>query len=467
MTRLLLLFAIGLVARVAEADFPELYNTEPVDEETLMAAEDAAAGFDVPEGFRVTAFANEPDVQNPIAMSWDSKGRLWIAENYTYAERSQRFQLDLRDRVVIFDNTTGGRFKERKVFTDNVQMLTGIEVGHDGVWLMCPPKLIFIPDRNQDDIPDNAGRVVLDGFTVAEQNYHNFANGLRFGPDGWLYGRCGGSCPGRIGPVGAPDDERLALEGGLWRYHPVKKSLEVLTSGTTNPWGHDWDAHGEAFFVNTVNGHLWHMIPGAHFTRPFLLDPNRRTYELIDFHADHWHFDTGQNWTKSRDGAANAYGGGHAHSGAMIYQGHDWPQQYQGNLFTLNFHGRRSNQETLHREGSGYVARHGATCSSPKTPGFVEWNCPAAPTVASLYWIGATRGSVTNTPAFIAPAAVFSRSPTVILNRAKRQRTFAIFPRLGSPRCTPATTIGSFARRDWNWLDELHAESKCRLRRIP
>ena len=74
-------------------------------------------------------------------------------------------------------------------------MLTGMEVGLDGVWLMCPPKLIFIPDRNRDDIPDNPGEVVLDGFTVAQQNYHNFANGLQFGPDGWLYGRCGGSWP--------------------------------------------------------------------------------------------------------------------------------------------------------------------------------------------------------------------------------------------------------------------------------
>ena len=110
-------------------------------------------------------------------------------------------------------------------------MLTGLEVGHDGVWLMCPPKLIFIPDRDHDDVPDNAGEVVLDGFTVAQQNYHNFANGLRFGPDGWLYGRCGGSCPGRIGVPGAPDHHRMALEGGMWRYHPRLGLLEVLTTG--------------------------------------------------------------------------------------------------------------------------------------------------------------------------------------------------------------------------------------------
>lgn len=346
-------------ASPARGDFPELFNTEPVSDETLMSAERAAATFDVPHEFRVTAFASEPDVQNPIAMSWDSRGRLWVAENYTYAERSQRFQLDLRDRIVILDGTESDHVTKRTVFTDKLQMLTGLEVGHDGVWVMCPPKLMFLPDRDHDDVPDNDGEVVLDGFEVAQANYHNFANGLRFGPDGWLYGRCGGSCPGRIGTPGTPDDQRLALEGGIWRYHPGTGQTEVLTTGTTNPWGHDWNRDGEMFFVNTVNGHLWHMIPGAHFTRPFTLDPNSRTYDLIDFHADHWHFDTTGAWNESRDGVANQYGGGHAHSGTMIYQGGSWPREYNGRLMTLNFHGRRVNQEILETEGSGYVARHG------------------------------------------------------------------------------------------------------------
>ena len=81
--------------------------------------------------------------------------------------------------------------------------------------------------------------------------------------------------------------------------------MEAISSGTTNPWGHDWNEHGELFFINTVNGHLWHDFAGAHFVRPHTIDPNPRTYALIDQHADHWHFDTASGWQKSRDGAAN------------------------------------------------------------------------------------------------------------------------------------------------------------------
>ncbi len=341
-------------------DFPQPTNNERDTAAAPMSPAEAADSMRVPNGFRVSVFASEPDVQNPIGMNWDSKGRLWIAENYTYSSRDQRFDLGLRDRVVVLEDSTGdGKADIRTVFTDQVQMLTSVEVGHGGVWLMCPPRVLFIPDRDHDALPDGPAEVVLDGFTVAKANYHNFANGLKWGPDGWLYGRCGGSCPGRIGVPGTSDEDRLALEGGIWRYHPRLKRVEVLAHGTTNPWGHDWNSMGELFFINTVNGHLWHMIPGSHLKRPFTLDPNTKTYELLDMHADHWHFDTGSTWQKSRDGAANAFGGGHAHTGMMIYQGDNWPEEYRDRLYTFNIHGQRANQEILERHGSGYIGRHG------------------------------------------------------------------------------------------------------------
>ncbi|MDP1588628.1 MAG: hypothetical protein Q8M07_12845, partial [Prosthecobacter sp.] len=181
------------VAAALSADFPALYNSEPGNP-SPMSPHEALKALKLPKGFKATLFAAEPDVQNPIAMAWDAKGRMWVAENYTYAERAKRFDLGLKDRVIILeDKDWDGVAETRKVFTDNVQMLTSVEVGRGGVWLMCPPQVLFIPDANGDDIPDGEPQVVLDGFTVAQANYHNFANGLRFGPDGWLYGRCGHS----------------------------------------------------------------------------------------------------------------------------------------------------------------------------------------------------------------------------------------------------------------------------------
>ncbi len=321
---------LGYFAAVASAaDFPAPYNSEKGTLPFTTPTE-ALAALKMPEGFHATLFASEPDVQNPIAMAWDRRGRMWVAENYTYAERPTRFDLALRDRVIILEDKDGdGHAESRKVFTDDVQMLTSVEVGRGGVWLMCPPQLLFIPDRDGDDVPDGPPQVVLDGFTVAQDNYHNYANGLRWGPDGWLYGRCGHSCPGRLGVPGTPDAQRVPIKGGVWRFHPERKVVEVLTHGTTNPWGHDWDRHGEGFFINTVTGHLWHLIPGAHLvdSNP---SPNPGVYERIDTIADHWHFDKAGGRKALSDATADSLGGGHAHIGMMIYQASQWPASYPG-----------------------------------------------------------------------------------------------------------------------------------------
>ncbi|MDH4453508.1 MAG: c-type cytochrome [Verrucomicrobiota bacterium] len=351
-----ILLSLCLLGSALSAHFPALYNSEPGNP-APMSPQEALKALKLPDGFKATLFAAEPEVQNPIGMAWDAKGRMWVAENYTYAERAKRFDLGLKDRVIILeDKDWDGVAETRKVFTDDVQMLTSVEVGRGGVWLMCPPQVLFIPDANGDDIPDGEPEVVLDGFTVADANYHNFANGLRFGPDGWLYGHCGHSCPGKLGIPGTPEEQRVPMKGGIWRYHPEKKIVEVLTHGTTNPWGHDWDQNGEMFFINTVTGHLWHLIHGAHLMDSNTMNP--LIYEKLDTIADHYHYDRSGKWSDSRDGKANSFGGGHAHIGMMIYQADQWPEKYRNKLFTLNMHGRRANVERLERNGSGYVGKH-------------------------------------------------------------------------------------------------------------
>lgn len=360
MFRLSLTLAIfNLSLHAIGSDFPKPANTEPTASGSPMPAAQAASTTQVPEGFEVDVVATEPIVQNPIAMTWDRFGRLWVAENYTYAERGVRFDLSLKDRVLIFeDRDKDGIPEHRSTFIEDVQYLTSVEVGLGGVWLMCPPHVLFVPDADEDGVPDGPPQVVLDGFTVADSNYHNFANGLRFGPDGWLYGRCGHSCPASLGIPGTADAERIPMKGGIWRYHPTRKIVEVLTQGTVNPWGHDWDQHGELFFINTVIGHLWQMIEGAHFLEPSGSSPNPFIFERMDGIADHRHYDTVGGWSSSRDGKANNLGGGHAHIGMMIYQADQWPASYRNKLFTINMHGRRTNVERLERLGSGYIGKH-------------------------------------------------------------------------------------------------------------
>ena len=310
----------------------------------------------LPVGFKVTLFAGEPDLHQPISFTFDDRGRLWVAECYTYEARGQ-YTDSMTDRIVIFEDTDNdGVHDKRSVFMDGLHQLTSIEWGFGGVWVLTAPTMQFVPDRNRDDIPDRAGETLLKGFTTRAG--HNTVNGLKWGADGWLYGRHGITdtshvlAPGKSQPV--------TLNCGIWRFHPKTHAFEIVCEGTTNPWGLDYTPEGEVFFSNNVIGHFWHLLPGARYKRMHGQDLNPHTYRLMDQCADHYHWDTSETWGKSRDGKGKhgLLGGGHSHSGLMLYYGDNWPEKYRGKAFMCNTHGRRVNCDAIERKGVAFVATH-------------------------------------------------------------------------------------------------------------
>jgi putative membrane-bound dehydrogenase-like protein len=329
---------------------------EPPGASAPLSPAEAIRRMKVPEGFTVSLFAAEPDVVQPIAMTIDTRGRLWVVENYSYpiwlgGPRG-------RDRVLIFEDLDNdGRFDRRKIFYDKGTNFTGIEVGFGGVWVCATPSLLFFPDRDSDDRPDSAPVVELDGWSTEAQ--HNMFNGLKWGPDGWLWGCNGILATSTVGKPGTPENRRVAINCGVWRYHPTREVFEAVAHGTTNPWGLDFDEVGEAFITNCVIPHLFHVIPGAHFQRMYGEDLAPYRYALMETCADHLHW-AGGRWQDSREGKGKhgEAGGGHAHVGAMIYQGDNWPARYRGGIYMCNIHGRRINQDRLERSGSTYVGRH-------------------------------------------------------------------------------------------------------------
>jgi putative membrane-bound dehydrogenase-like protein len=331
-----------------------------------LPPKEAPLHMKLPEGFKATLFAGEPDVVQPIAFAFDDRGRLWVAECYSYPKWHQNPD-EGRDRVLIFEDTDGdGRFDKRTVFARNLANLSGIQYGFGGIWLCATPNLLFIPDRNGDDVPDGPPEVVLDGWSLKAQ--HNVFNSLTWGPDGWLYGCNGIVATSLVGAPSTPEKERTPMNCGVWRYHPIKKKFEAVAHGTTNPWGLDFDEYGEMFITNCVIDHLWHVIPGAHYLRMYGEDLNPHVYKLMPSICDHIHWGGG-NWTTSRSPSASKSteagyqvhseaGGGHAHVGCMVYLGDNWPQRYRGGVFMCNLHGNRINHDIFERNGSTYIARH-------------------------------------------------------------------------------------------------------------
>jgi putative membrane-bound dehydrogenase-like protein len=319
-----------------------------------LPGEEAVSVMKLPAGFKAILSAQEPDIRQPIAMAIDDRGRLWVAEAYEYPVRAAEGKG--RDRILIFEDADGdGKFDSHKVFADKLNLVSGLELGFGGVWVGAAPYLLFIPDRNGDDIPDGEPEILLDGW--AYQDTHETLNTFIWGPDGWLYGCHGVFTHSRVGKPGTPDHERIPLNAAIWRYHPTRHEFEIFTEGTSNPWGVDFDDNGQAFSTACVIPHLYYNIPGARYQRQAGSHFNPFTYADIQTIADHRHY-LGDN-PHQANGKSGDAGGGHAHSGAMIYLGGAWPEEYRGRIFMNNIHGQRLNTDILKPQGSGFVGSHG------------------------------------------------------------------------------------------------------------
>jgi putative membrane-bound dehydrogenase-like protein len=319
-----------------------------------LKPEEAVKEITLPEGFSATLFAGEPDVNQPVGFTIDDRGRLWVAEAWTYPIRAKDGQG--KDRILIFEDTDGdGKHDKRTVFAEKLNLVSGIEVGFGGVFIGAAPYLMFIPDKNGDDKPDSDPQILLDGW--AWQDTHETLNAFTWGPDGWLYGCHGVFTHSRVGKPGTPDKDRVPLNAAVWRYHPQKQTFEVFAEGTSNPWGIDFNDRGQAFITACVIPHLYHVIQGARYQRQAGQHFNPHVYRDIQNIGDHVHWlgDKGPHAGNEKSGSA---GGGHAHCGAMIYLGDSWPAQYRNTLFMSNIHGNRLNNDKMVAKGSGYVGTH-------------------------------------------------------------------------------------------------------------
>lgn len=339
--------------------------------------EQTVAQMYLPEGFRAELVVAEPQLHQPIAFAFDHRGRIWVAEAYSYPQK--RLAGQGRDRILILEDRDGsGRFATQKVFAEGLNLVSGFELGYGGVWVGAAPELLFIPDRNQDDVPDGPPVVLLDGFGF--QDTHECLNSFLWGPDGWLYGNQGVFNFAKIGKPGASDRERAELRAGVWRYHPVRHEFEVFAHGGSNPWGLDFDERGQIFMTHCRSyfggGCTTHVIQGGHFWNqananyaPFIIGdppadfPEFKNYLLASARYDHGAGGAGAP-------GSDAIYGGHSHVGTMIYLGDNWPEAFRGHLFTHNLGGHQINHQVNRRQGSGYETVHAGQdqffCTDPK-----------------------------------------------------------------------------------------------------
>ncbi len=318
---------------------------------------EAARKMTVADGLEVQLVAHEPMVRQPVAMTFDERGRLWVIQYLQYpnpaglkrvtVDRYSRTEYDQvpeppphgprgADRITILEDTDGdGAADSAKDFVSGLNIASGMLHGHGGLYVLQSPYLLFYPDRNRDDVPDGDPEVLLKGFGL--QDAHAVANSLAWGPDGWLYGAQGSTVTANI--------RGISFQQGIWRYHPTTREFELFAEGGGNTWGVDFDRTGHLIAGTNVGPNaMLHQVQGGYYWKSFgkhgeLHNPYAFGYLEHVQYAD--------------------FRGGHVTCGGIVYSGDTLPAHFKDRYIAANLLSHAVYWHELSPQGSSFTARFG------------------------------------------------------------------------------------------------------------
>ena len=331
---------------------------------TLDPAE-ALERMSIPDDLELETVLAEPTIAQPLSMKFDHRGRLWLVEfrqypspaglKITSRDKFWRMIYDRvpppppyhdqpqfrgRDRISIHEDTDGdGAFENHKVFLDGLSMATSFAFGRGGVWVLCPPYLLFYPDRDGDDLPDGDPEVHLEGFGL--EDTHGLANSLRRGPDGWLYGAQGSNSTSNVKRYGIDENPVHTKGQHIWRYHPATRRHEIFAEGGGNAFGVEIDAKGRIYSgYNGGNTRGFHYVQGGYYYKGFqkhgqLSNPYTFGYFPFMRHEEVPRF---------------------THS-FVIYEANTLPKRYHGKLFGVDPINRRVVYSDVSPDSSTFKTR--------------------------------------------------------------------------------------------------------------
>jgi putative heme-binding domain-containing protein len=283
----------GIIA--AGVLFPWLTNAQPAGKEpkappAKLSAADAAKTFNVADDLRFDQVLAEPVVKQPLALSFDERGRLWVVQyiQYPHPAGLKVVSRDIFWRVVydkvpppppnhfrgkdvisIHEDTKGsGEFDKHTIFLEGLNIVTSVAHGRGGVWVLNPPYLLFYPTTRGGDAPSGDPVVHLQGFGL--EDTHSCANSLRWGPDGWLYGAHGSTVSAHITRPGDKQKPIQMIGQHIWRYHPNKKRFEIYAEGGGNAFGLEIDSKGRVYSGhNGGDTRGFHYVQGGSYRKGF------------------------------------------------------------------------------------------------------------------------------------------------------------------------------------------------------
>jgi len=288
----------------------------------------------VPKGYHIELFASESefeDLANPVQLSFDNKGRLWVGVMPSYPHYKPG-DAKPNDKLIILEDTDkDGKADKQTTFADGLHLTIGFEFAPEGVYVSQGTNLILLKDTDGDDKADTT-EIILSGFD--DHDTHHTAGAFTADPSGAIYMGEGVFLHTNVetayGTV-------RATNGGFYRYSPQRHHLERTAQlPIPNPWGIAFDEWGQNFFAHTSGPDMTWMMPGSIKPRYGRASPLPKN--LIQ--EEHRVRPT---------------------SGLEFISSRHFPDEVQGDIIinnTIGFLGTKQHTMLDDPDGSGYVSRH-------------------------------------------------------------------------------------------------------------
>jgi uncharacterized protein len=317
----------------------------PQLQQLALSPEESMKHIQVPADFNLSLFASEPDVQHPIAMAWDEKGRLYVLITKDYP--NERKDTGGTDFILICEDTNAdGKADKFTKFAEGLSIPTGLVFSDGGLVVSQAPHMLFLKDTDGDDKAD-VKEILFSGFGTGDT--HAGPSNLHFGLDNWIWGCVGYS--GYDGKAGI-NSEKLKFGQAFFRFktginNSYGPKMEWMTSTSNNTWGMAFNEAGDVFGSTANNAHGWYMaIPHQNFLNPGMNADNGS--RGTDTHKD-------MKTITPKVRQVDVFGGFTAASGHNFYTARAFPENYWNKIaFVSEPTGHVLHQNNMLKNGTNY-----------------------------------------------------------------------------------------------------------------
>jgi len=300
--------------------------------------EEALKSFVVPEGFEMQLVAQEPQVKDPIVITYDENGLMYVAEYLKFPNHPLEGKSESGQIRLLKDADGDGKYEQSFLFADGIAWPTGICPWNGGVYVVAAPDLWYLKDTDGDGKAD-IKKKIFTGFGF--NNEEGTANNLIWGLDNWIYG-AGSNSGGTVRPADKPNARGISMRGRDFRFHPVTGKFETLSG--SEQFGNTFDNWGNRFICSNSKPVVHIVLPSRYLARnPYLPVPAVRKSIWVSGNTiyrisppEAWRVARSKYRLSKKPNMAKTYVADDvfsACSAATIYRGSVYPKQYQGNMF--------------------------------------------------------------------------------------------------------------------------------------